>query len=98
MVRQAAPVRRSSRRLSRAPSEDKEVSPVRADPVRSFFISHVAQTHSFVQPKRRRSSAQPTLGGPSRKIEPVEPVLVEESEPEEEELPVRKIGRSKKTV
>ncbi|KAJ7172515.1 Man1-Src1p-C-terminal domain-containing protein [Mycena filopes] len=73
-------VRRSSRRLSRAPSEDQDVSPPRPDP-----------------PKRRRSSAQPNLGGPSRKIEPVEPVLVEESEPEEEELPVRKIGRSKKT-
>ncbi|KAF8212275.1 Man1-Src1p-C-terminal domain-containing protein [Mycena galopus ATCC 62051] len=74
-------VRRSSRRLSRAPSEDQEEEPVRPDP-----------------PKRRRSSAQPNLGGPSRKIEPVEPVLVEESEPEEEELPVRKIGRSKKTA
>ncbi|KAJ7109339.1 Man1-Src1p-C-terminal domain-containing protein [Mycena epipterygia] len=77
-----AVVRRSSRRLSRAPSqEQEEVSPVRPDP-----------------PKRRRSSAQPNLGGPSRKIDPVEPVLVEESEPEEEELPVRKIGRSKKTA
>ncbi|KAJ7632581.1 Man1-Src1p-C-terminal domain-containing protein [Roridomyces roridus] len=74
-----APVRRSSRRLSRAPSQEQEVSPVRPDP-----------------PKRRRSSAQPNLGGPSRKVEPAEPVLVEESEPEEEELPVRKIGRSKK--
>ncbi|KAJ6596853.1 Man1-Src1p-C-terminal domain-containing protein [Mycena vulgaris] len=74
-------VRRSSRRLSRAPSQEQEVSPVRPDP-----------------PKRRRSSAQPNLGGPSRKVEHVEPVLVEESEPEEEELPVRKIGRSKKTA
>ncbi|KAJ7273673.1 Man1-Src1p-C-terminal domain-containing protein [Mycena haematopus] len=74
-------VRRSSRRLSRAPSEDLEEQPVRPDP-----------------PKRRRSSAQPNLGGPSRRIEHVEPVLVEESEPEEEELPVRKIGRSKKTA
>ncbi|KAJ6502586.1 Man1-Src1p-C-terminal domain-containing protein [Mycena sanguinolenta] len=74
-------VRRSSRRLSRAPSEDVEEEPPRPDP-----------------PKRRRSSAQPNLGGPSRKIEPVEPVVVEESEPEEEELPVRKIGRSKKTA
>ncbi|KAF7338325.1 Inner nuclear membrane protein SRC1 [Mycena venus] len=82
-ARKAAPVRRSSRRLSRAPSEDVEEEPPRPDP-----------------PKRRRSSAQPNLGGPSRKIEPVEPVLVEESEPEEEEeeLPVRKIGRSKKTA
>ncbi|KAJ7046744.1 Man1-Src1p-C-terminal domain-containing protein [Mycena alexandri] len=83
--RKAPPVRRSSRRLSRAPSEDQDVSPPRPEPP---------------QPKRRRSSAQPSLGGPSRKIEPVEPVLVEESEPEEEEeeLPVRKIGRSKKTA
>ncbi|KAJ7774666.1 Man1-Src1p-C-terminal domain-containing protein [Mycena maculata] len=75
-------VRRSSRRLSRAPSqEQQEVSPVRPDP-----------------PKRRRSSAQPNLGGPSRaKVEPVEPALVEESEPEEE-LPIRKVGRSRKTA
>jgi hypothetical protein len=51
-----------------------------------------------MQPKRRRSSAQPNLGGPSRKVEPVEPALVEESEPEEEEVPIRKVGRSKKTV
>ncbi|KAF7322946.1 MSC domain-containing protein [Mycena chlorophos] len=72
------PVRRSSRRLSRAPTEEPEPEPARPDP-----------------PKRRRSSAQPNLGGPSRKaIEPVEPVLVEESEPEEEK-PVRKIGRKK---
>ncbi|KAF7294966.1 MSC domain-containing protein [Mycena indigotica] len=68
------PVRRSSRRLSRAPTEEPEPAPA---------------------PKRRRSSAQPNLGGPSRKAEPVEPALVEESEPEEEELPVRKIGRKK---
>ncbi|KAJ7156007.1 Man1-Src1p-C-terminal domain-containing protein [Mycena crocata] len=79
-VRQSSVVRRSSRRLSRAPTEEKEVSPVRPDP-----------------PKRRRSSAQPNLGGPSRKVEAVEPVLVEESEPEEDELPIRKVGRSKKT-
>ncbi|KAJ7097962.1 Man1-Src1p-C-terminal domain-containing protein [Mycena belliarum] len=79
-------VRRSSRRLSRAPSQEQEVSPVRLDPVR------------LDPPKRRRSSAQPNLGGPSRKLEHVEPVVVEESEPEEEELPVRKIGRSKKTA
>ncbi|KAJ6496642.1 Man1-Src1p-C-terminal domain-containing protein [Mycena vitilis] len=80
LTRKPPPVRRSSRRLSRAPSEDQDVSPVRADP-----------------PKRRRSSAQPTLGGPSRRVEPVEPAVVEESEPEEE-LPVRKVGRSKKTA
>ncbi|KII88559.1 hypothetical protein PLICRDRAFT_161764 [Plicaturopsis crispa FD-325 SS-3] len=75
----APPVRRSSRRSSRAPTEDR--SPTRADP-----------------PKRRRSSAQPTLGGPSRKAAPpVEPAVLEESEPEEEEMPARKVGRSKKT-
>lgn len=57
-------------------------------------------THLVViQPKRRRSSAQPNLGGPSRtKAAPFQPALAEESEPEEDELPIRKIGRSKKTV
>jgi len=47
--------------------------------------------------KRRRSSAQPSLGGPSRRktTKPIEPVVVEESEPEEE-IYVRKVGRSKK--
>jgi hypothetical protein len=49
-------------------------------------------------PKRRRSSAQPSLGGPSRKPAPIQPALIEESEPEEEELPVRKVGRSKKSA
>ncbi|KAK0503223.1 Man1-Src1p-C-terminal domain-containing protein [Armillaria luteobubalina] len=74
-----APARRSSRRLSRAPTQEVESSPPRPDP-----------------PKRRRSSAQPNLGGPSRKSTvPKAPTLVEESEPEEE-LPVRKVGRSKK--
>ncbi|TFK42618.1 Man1-Src1p-C-terminal domain-containing protein [Crucibulum laeve] len=47
-------------------------------------------------PKRRRSSAQPSLGGPSRRAAPTQPVLAEESEPEEE-LPPKKVGRSKKT-
>ncbi|KAF9227964.1 hypothetical protein BS17DRAFT_774547 [Gyrodon lividus] len=48
-------------------------------------------------PKRRRSSAQPILGGPSAtKTRAVQPPLVEESEPEEEELPARKVSRSKK--
>ncbi|KAF9820218.1 hypothetical protein IEO21_01651 [Rhodonia placenta] len=48
-------------------------------------------------PKRRRSSAQPTLGGPSRRktTKPTQPVVVEESEPEDE-IVVRKVGRSKK--
>jgi len=54
--------------------------------------------HTIIQPKRRRSSAQPNLGGPSRKAAPIQPALFEESEPEEDGLPVRKIGRSKKTV
>jgi len=78
--RKAPLVRRSSRRLSRVPSQEQETSPVRPDP-----------------PKRRRSSAQPNLGGPSRKAAPIQPALFEESEPEEDGLPVRKIGRSKKT-
>ncbi|KIK95889.1 hypothetical protein PAXRUDRAFT_826550 [Paxillus rubicundulus Ve08.2h10] len=48
-------------------------------------------------PKRRRSSAQPILVGPSRNKTPaVQPTLAEESEPEEEELPSRKVSRSKK--
>ncbi|KAL0946940.1 hypothetical protein HGRIS_013099 [Hohenbuehelia grisea] len=73
--------RRSSRRLSRAPSQEEETSPVRPDP-----------------PKRRRSSAQPSLGGPSRRTArtPAAEALAEESEPEED-LPARKVGRSKKT-
>jgi len=51
------------------------------------------------QPKRRRSSAQPSLGGTSRRVvaAPVEP-LFEESEIEEEELPAKKVGRTRKTV
>ncbi|KIJ17374.1 hypothetical protein PAXINDRAFT_10214 [Paxillus involutus ATCC 200175] len=48
-------------------------------------------------PKRRRSSAQPILVGPSRTKTPaVQPTLAEESEPEEEDLPARKVSRSKK--
>lgn len=70
------PVRRSSRRLSRPPSEE----PPQRDP-----------------PKRRRS-AEPRLGGArNSKLILNDPVLVEESEPDDEdELPVRKVGRSKK--
>ncbi|RDX56861.1 hypothetical protein OH76DRAFT_1336428 [Lentinus brumalis] len=50
-------------------------------------------------PKRRRASAEPSLGGPSRKkvTKPVQPTLVEESEPEEEPV-VRKVGRPRKTI
>lgn len=75
--------RRSSRRPSRAPPEDADNdSPLRPEP------------------KRRRSSAEPTLGRPSRKSTmkaPAPVVVVEESEPEEEELPARKVVRRKKT-
>lgn len=51
------------------------------------------------QAKRRRSSAQPTLGGPSRRktSKLTEHVVIEESEPEEDKV-VRKVGRSKKSV
>ncbi len=51
------------------------------------------------QPKRRRSTAEPTLGGPSRRrtAHLTQPALVEESEPEEEPV-VRKVGRPKKAV
>ncbi|KAI0950343.1 hypothetical protein AcV7_008840 [Taiwanofungus camphoratus] len=50
------------------------------------------------QAKRRRSSAQPTLGGPSRRktSKLTEHVVIEESEPEEDKV-VRKVGRSKKS-
>jgi hypothetical protein len=50
------------------------------------------------QPKRRRSSAQPSLGGLSRRAAaaPVDVTLIEESE--EEELPAKKVGRARRTV
>lgn len=53
-----------------------------------------------IQPKRRRSSAQPSLGGPSRKVAPlpIQQALYEESEPEDDEVLIRKAVRSKKTV
>lgn len=55
-----------------------------------------------MQPKRRRSSAAPVLGRANSRKAPIsQPVLVEESEPEEEdqdEIVVRKVGRSKKSV
>ncbi|THH12753.1 hypothetical protein EW146_g7396, partial [Bondarzewia mesenterica] len=74
------PLRRSSRRGSRAPSADSEAAEAKPEP-----------------PKRRRSSAQPNLGGPSTRTGiPAEPVLVEESEPEEE-VAVRKVSRGKKS-
>ncbi|KAI0798070.1 Man1-Src1p-C-terminal domain-containing protein [Abortiporus biennis] len=70
--KQPPPLRRSSRRSSRAPSHDPQTVP-----------------------KRRRSSAEPSLGGPSRRrtVKPTEPVVIEESEPEE--IPVRKVGKKK---
>ncbi|KAF9053636.1 hypothetical protein BDZ89DRAFT_1098171 [Hymenopellis radicata] len=48
-------------------------------------------------PKRRRSSAQPTFGAPSKPIN-TQPTLAEESEPEEEDLPVRKVVKTKKNA
>lgn len=70
------PLRRSSRRGSRAPSSEVE---------------------SKAEAPKRRRSAQPALGvPPPRSGEPTQPVLVEESEPEEE-LP-RKASRSKKSA
>ncbi|KDQ33260.1 hypothetical protein PLEOSDRAFT_1110485 [Pleurotus ostreatus PC15] len=83
--RKPAPApRRSSRRLSRAPAEPEEIDLPRPDP-----------------PKRRRSSAQPNLGGSSHRAArtPTVDALAEESEPDEdEEVPVRKVVRSKKTA
>ncbi|GAW02389.1 Man1-Src1p-C-terminal domain-containing protein [Lentinula edodes] len=80
-------IRRSSRRLSRAPLnlDDEEESPPKPDP-----------------PKRRRSSAQPRLGGASSRkatAPPVQPAVLEESEPEEaaeDQEPVRKVKRTTK--
>ncbi|ESK96939.1 hypothetical protein Moror_6517 [Moniliophthora roreri MCA 2997] len=81
--RKTTAVRRSSRRLSKAlEEEEQDPSPPRPEP-----------------PKRRRSSAAPRLGGPSKQVPPpIEPTVQEESEPEDEGLPIRKIGRTKKTA
>ena len=51
------------------------------------------------QPKRRRSSAQPRLTSHT-KVEPPLPqhTIIEESESEQEGPPMRKVGRTKKTV
>ncbi|TDL27536.1 hypothetical protein BD410DRAFT_713668 [Rickenella mellea] len=70
----------SVRRSSRRLSREPSVEPTPPNP-----------------PKRRRSSAQPSLGHgqpTSRKSKLVQPVVEEESEPEEEQAPVRKAGRS----
>ncbi|KAF9451065.1 hypothetical protein P691DRAFT_808908 [Macrolepiota fuliginosa MF-IS2] len=74
--------RRSSRRLSKitAVTTDEELSPVRAEPV-----------------KRRRSSAQPVLAGATnRRKAHTEVNTIHESESEAEELPMKKVGRTKK--
>jgi len=65
-----------------------------------FKVSKLTTMQFSFQPKRRRSSAQPALGGTSRRkvVAPMEVTLVEESEPEEEDLPVKKVGRTKKKV
>ena len=68
----------------------------------SFFMQ-ISLCHSpprlvTDQPKRRRSSAQPTFGGPPRKVVHAQPTLFEESELEEDELPIRKVGRNNKNV
>jgi hypothetical protein len=54
----------------------------------------------FQKPKRRRSSAQPVLGGATTKktVPPAQLAVIEVSEPEEEELPAKKVGRTKKLV
>lgn len=78
------PVRRSSRRSSRAPSVEQEVAPVAP------------------KPKRRRSASNPpeTLPHRPNKLDsrPSQTTLYEESEPEEDEEPARKINRKKGSV
>ncbi|KAG6878742.1 hypothetical protein C0993_011557 [Termitomyces sp. T159_Od127] len=67
-----------------------------ADPISGGYETEVQLPY---QPKRRRSSAQPTLGGSSRKsvtAQLASPTLVEESEAED--LPIPKVSRSKKTA
>ncbi|KIM49156.1 hypothetical protein M413DRAFT_438323 [Hebeloma cylindrosporum] len=81
-LREPAPVaRRSSRRLSQVPTLDDDSSPTRTE-----------------LPKRRRSSAQPALGSATakKKAVPSQFTVIEVSEPEEEELPAKKVGRTKK--
>ncbi|KAI5123291.1 hypothetical protein M0805_009312 [Coniferiporia weirii] len=77
---QTQPVRRSSRRLSREPSQE----PTRPDP-----------------PRRRRSSAEPTVGRTTTRKSVVKPIVAisEESEEDEEEQPepepLPKLGKRK---
>ncbi|KIY64937.1 hypothetical protein CYLTODRAFT_380235 [Cylindrobasidium torrendii FP15055 ss-10] len=47
-------------------------------------------------PKRRRSSVQPRVGGASAVRPEPQPTVAEESEPEEDELPARKVSRGGK--
>ncbi|TBU50689.1 Man1-Src1p-C-terminal domain-containing protein [Dichomitus squalens] len=74
-------------------------NPVRRSSRRLSKTPALEQVEPAPKPKRRRASAEPSLGGPSRRraAQPVEPVLVEESEPEEEPV-VRKVGRPKKAA
>ncbi|KAA1469487.1 hypothetical protein DENSPDRAFT_758028, partial [Dentipellis sp. KUC8613] len=74
-------------------SEDK---PLRRSSRRSSRAPTQEPEAAPEPPKRRRSSAQPSLGGPSTRVaRPSEPALMEESEPEE--IPVRKVSRGKKS-
>ncbi|KAG6854312.1 hypothetical protein C0991_008207 [Blastosporella zonata] len=96
-LRKEQVTRRGSRRLSHAPIE-ADTEEVPAPPNQVGLVCTRADQHSTSsQAKRRRSSAQPDLGGSSRKTVRAQPALVEESEPEED-LPMKKVGRSRKTA
>ncbi|KAG1853685.1 Man1-Src1p-C-terminal domain-containing protein [Suillus subalutaceus] len=73
--------RRSSRRLSHAPSDDDEPPP-RPDPPK--------RRRSSAQPSL--GGAHKTIARAA-----VQPAVIEESEPEEEDPPLRKVGRNKKS-
>jgi hypothetical protein len=73
--------RRSSRRISHAPSDDDEPPP-RPDPPK--------RRRSSAQP--RLGGTHKTISRTA-----VQPAVVEESEPEEEEPPMRKVGRNKRS-
>ncbi|KAG1827337.1 Man1-Src1p-C-terminal domain-containing protein [Suillus subaureus] len=73
--------RRSSRRLSHAPSDDDEPPP-RSDPPK--------RRRSSAQP--RLGGAHQTTARTA-----MQPAVIEESEPEEEDPPLRKVGRNKKS-
>ncbi|KAF8654062.1 hypothetical protein AX16_003596 [Volvariella volvacea WC 439] len=84
-TRKSTAPRRSTRRSSRLHAvQDEDSEPISPAPPAE-------------PPKRRRSSAQPNLGGPRpSQIVPTESPLAEESEPEE--VPPRKFGKSKKNA